>query len=141
MFAFIFVIGFSSQAQDILGANEISSEWTLLKEQDGIKMYVSTEGCKVGPLEKQLEYIFIKIDNQNAESKDLHFQFALHYDEGCEGCDENLENERVITLEANSTTECDCTFENGELSYLIINPNYADTKVFEGLELINFKIQ
>ena len=137
---FTLLIGFTSFSQNIIKATDLNSEWTLVKDQDGIKMYVSTEGCKVGPLKKPLEYVFIKIENQNSESKDLYFQLGIHYDEGCEGCEEHNESQRAITLEANSTIECDCTFENGNLSYLIINPNYTDTKVFEGIELINFKI-
>ena len=102
-FVFALFIGFTSFSQDVIKPSEISSEWTLVKEQDGIKMYISTEGCKVGPLEKPLEYIFIKIENLNSESKNLYFQFGLHYDEGCEGCEEHKESERAINIAAKAS--------------------------------------
>lgn len=140
LFAFILVLGFSSQAQDLVLANEINSEWKLLKEQNGVELYISTEGCKVGPLEKPLEYIFVKVVNTTDENKDVYFQLALHFDEGCVGCDDKNESKRAINIPANSTLTGDCSFEYGELSYLIINPNYTDTRILESLELIKFKI-
>ena len=138
---FALFLGNSAISQEMLNTSELNQEWSLLKEKDGVKLYARAEQCKVGPLVKPLSYVLMKIVNESSEYKTIYFQLGRHYDQGCEGCEETEENKKALNVSASTSIECDCTFANGELSFLIKNPNYADTRIFQSLELIDLIIE
>ena len=125
-------------AQNTLGAEELSSAWTLLKEEGDVKFYIRKDECQMGSLEKPFSYAFIKIENSSSAAKTVDFHVAVHFQSECVGCDANAETVKSVTVEANSSVETDCKFENGHLSVLIQNPNF-DSRVFKEIELMNFK--
>ena len=140
--AFVFSIFLSTTtfAQTGLKANELSQDWSLLTQQDGVSLFVKRMSCELNPSQKPLDYLLVKVVNESGEEVNSNFQIGLHYDEGCRGCEQNVETYRTVLLASNSSKECDCTFKNGELSLLIKNPNHSDDAVFESIELIDFKL-
>lgn len=142
-FAFVFFVFLSTTtfSQTAMNASELSTKWSLLTEQDGVKLFVKRESCKLHKTQKPLDYLLVKVVNESGEAVTSNFQIGLHYNEGCTGCEQNVETYRSVLLASNSSEECDCTFKsNGQLSLLIKNPNHLDDRVFESIELIDFKL-
>ncbi len=140
--AFVFSILLSSSlfAQTNVSANDLSKDWSLLKEQNGAKLFVKREACSINPSLKPLDYLLVKVVNENGDAVNSSFQIGLLFNNGCRGCEQNVETLRTVIVEANSSKECDCSFKNGEMSLLIKNPNHSDDAVFEGIQLIDFKL-
>lgn len=137
LFAFL-IIG-SVNAQE-LSSGQLSDQWTLLKEEGDIQLYVRKDECKMGSLEKPFSYTFIKIVNNGTTEHTVDFNLAVHFENECIGCVANFENTKHINVSANSSLETGCSFENGALAVLIQNPNFGDHRIFQGLELKNFKL-
>ncbi|MCH2224368.1 MAG: hypothetical protein MK066_06315 [Crocinitomicaceae bacterium] len=137
MFSFL-IIG-NVNAQD-MSSSQLSKQWTLLKEEGDIQLYVRKDECKMGSLEKPFSYTFIKIVNNGTTDHTVNFDLAVHFENECIGCISNPETTKHIKISANSSLETDCSFENGALAVLIQNPNFGDKRIFTGLELKNFKL-
>ncbi|MGB0914488.1 MAG: hypothetical protein ACPGVI_00380 [Crocinitomicaceae bacterium] len=127
-------------AQSEVAAADLTQDWSLVNQEDGVNIYVRKEACKVGPLEKPLVYVFYKIENTNADAKNVYFQAGLKYDQECIGCNGEEESSKAINVLGNTSVECDNTFAKGLLSSLITNPNYPDSRVFESVMLLDIKI-
>ncbi len=140
LLVFAFFASLSVFAQSELSAAGLNQDWSLINQEEGVNIYVRKESCKVGPLEKPLVYVFYKIENTNPEAKNVYFQAGLKYDQECIGCNGEEESRKAVNVTENSSIECDNTFAKGELSSLIINPNYPDSRVFESIILLDIKI-
>jgi hypothetical protein len=121
---------------------EITSDWKLLSEKDGLKLFIKSETCQIEGAPKPFDYVFIKLENSNSEDKSINFQLGVNYNQLCVGClaTEN-EAQRNIVIPANSTLFGDSTFERGELSYLIANHNGVYNYTFNSIRLIYLNIQ
>ena len=140
LLVFAMFASISAYAQSNVAANDLTQEWSLVSQENGVNIYIRKEFCKVGPQAKLLTYVFYKVENTSASSKDVYFQAGLKYDQECIGCNGEEENRKAINVPANSSIECDCTFANGLLSSLITNPNYPDSRKFEAVQLSDIKI-
>ena len=120
----------------------LTTDWNLLSETNGIKIFLRTETCQVQGAPKPFDYAFIKLENSNSVAKTIDFQLGLNYTGTCIGCSENdSEAKRNIVIPANSVLIGDATFEKGELSYLIANHNSPAKLELKSIKLINLNIQ
>jgi len=140
LLVFTLFASLSAYAQHEVAANDLTLEWSLVSQEDGVNIYLRKDYCKVGPQTKLLPYIFYKFENTTAVAKDIYFAAGLKYDQECIGCNGETESKKAVNVPANSFVECDCTFKNGMLSSLITNPNYSDTRTFESVQLLDIKI-
>lgn len=143
---FILSLFFSSSAvaQVELKAEQLSPEWTLMAEQNGVEFYVRQQGC---PFEgsrtgKDADLALIKVVNTNNQTVQITFQVAKLYTEGCDDCEKTEESVKVIAVEGQTVVEGDCSFKNGQLIETISNPNISNSsRTFEGLRLMEFKVK
>jgi hypothetical protein len=131
--------GINSFAQESLNTNEITSNWNVISQSSELTMLIRKEDVKVGPLKQPLSYLFLKIENNTSNEIVKDIQLAMNFSYGCEGCESNKENIRRFTIAPNSSIEGDNTFQKGELSYLINNPNFGEIKTLISIELIDIK--
>lgn len=115
-------IGLAANAQS-LSKDEINSDWTLVMSQDGIEFYAKTQECDLAPGKLPFEYAMLKVVNTTSENKYVTYNIAMHFEEGCSGCEESSETNYVVQLDANSSVEGDCNFEVRGLAGLMNNPN------------------
>jgi hypothetical protein len=124
-----------------LKKSELTNDWTLLSESNGVKLFVKSENCQVQGAPKTFDYLFIKLENTNLESKKVDLQLGMNFNEMCIGCSANsTESKREIIVPANSTVMGDATLQRGELSYLIANHN-ATVYTFKSVKLVHLNIQ
>jgi hypothetical protein len=90
---------------------------------------------------KPLYYSFLKIENTTNEKVFLVFNYGLQFEEGCSGCDDYSEYHVEIAIEPNQTLEGDCTFSNGQLTRLIVNPNLSGGWKFKEEKITNINVQ
>ncbi len=124
-----------------LKKSELTNDWTLFSETNGVKLFVKSETCDVQGAPKPFEYVFIKLENTNSESKTVDLQFGMNFNQLCIGCSlSDIEAKRKIVVPANSILMGDATFKRGELSYLIANHN-ATVYTFQSVKLIHLNVQ
>ena len=141
LLVFLCLVQLSVYGQELKKA-DLTSEWNLFSEKDGIKIFLRSETCDVQGAAKPFDYTFIKVENTNSEEKIVDLQLGMNYNGNCIGCSVNdIEAKRKITVPANSFLLGDCTFERGELSYLIENKNYPNAFAFKSVKLIYLNIQ
>jgi len=140
LLVFALFASISTYAQNTTPAEELTPEWSLVSQKDGVNIYLRKDFCKVGPQVKLLPYIFYKFENTTTVAKTIYFTAGLKYDQECIGCNGEDESKKAVNVPANSFVSCDCTFKNGTLSSLITNPNYPDTRTFESVQLLDIKI-
>ena len=132
--------GFTAMSQSKLNASEINSDWTLLSEKDGVKMYVQKGECQMGNVETPFTYGFLKVENTTNTEKHVNFNINLFYTDGCAGCDNNNGEYASITVAPNSSLEGGCSSQNGQLGLLIRNPLQTDYQEFTHLTLNDIKV-
>lgn len=140
IFTLLLVFIGSTAFSQSLNANEINDDWTLLTEQDGIKMYVQKGECQMGNVETPFTYGFLKVENSTTSTKHVNFNINLFYADGCAGCDNHNEEYSSITIEPNSVLTGECSFKIGQLALLIRNPLQTDYQDFKKLSLIDLKV-
>ena len=122
--------------------SDLTNDWKLFSENNGLKMFLRSETCKIEGAPKPFDYVFIKLENTTSEEKTIDFQLGLNYQETCVGCStEDHEAKRNFTIPANTTWMGDNTFVRGKMSYLIQNHNGLDNKTFKSIKLIYLNIQ
>ena len=136
----ITLFGITTYGQTELSASDLTSEWQLMQEEAGIQFFVKQEYCKRPASEKKSQYSFVNLVNTTDSDVTVQFQLGVQYDEGCNGCIGNAESIKTVIVPANSSLEGDCSFENYQLSVLIKNLNHNNSREFESLKLVEFKI-
>jgi len=137
---FIFA-GFTTMAQQNFNAEQLNSEWTLLNTDNGVELYIQKIECKVDGVEQPFTYGFLKVVNTTNQEQKVGINIQLIYSDGCVGCNNPNEDYKMVSVAANSTVACDCSFEdNPELGLLIRNPLQTNLQEFENLSLIDFKV-
>lgn len=142
IFGFTF-LAFQSISQISVKPNDIDSEWKSLQNDETIEVFVRQESCKLNGPAKPFDFGFFKVVNNTDRDLNLTFQVAIRYENGsCNGCDANNESVRSVTVPAAGSIESDCTFENGELSFLLRNPLVAASEnKINSIEILNLQIQ
>lgn len=116
---------------------ELTNSWTLVKTIDQVEIYAVQQECSVTGKGQSWIYASLRIVNNSSEQKNVHFNFGLKFEEGCDGCKSPTEASRNISIQAGQTLVGDCSFEHGELSRLIRNPNLQGGWNFQNIELNN----
>ena len=141
-FLLVFAIfaSISTFAQSEVAAADLTQEWSLINQKEGINIYVRTETCKMGPIKKPLVYAFFKFENTTKETLDINFQAAVKYDSGCIGCQVgDVETTHLISIQGNSAKEGDCNFKEANLSSFINDPALTG-RIFESISINTFKV-
>ncbi len=119
----------------------LSNEWLLLQEQDGVQVFAKSEPCKMAESSpKPFDIAFLKIVNNTNSEKKVAYNFVIEFTEGCTGCDEELESFFIQKVPANSTLEEDCSFKGQGMAHIIRNQNFSGGWNFEKVSITNLKI-
>ena len=111
LFILSFLLSFGAFAQETEINHDRKPAWSLLVENDGVKIYSQTVECPFEGMKPTI-YAFLKIENTNDAETMLHFNFGLQYTETCSGCDENSEFAQRVLIPANSSVEGSCSKPN-----------------------------
>ena len=129
-------------AQENFDATNLTSEWKVLKESNGLTFYVQKMACSQMYSKKDLIYVALKVENNTDQAIQIDYNFSLIYDETCSGCEVDGENRHSLTIPANSSIEGDCSNQGIGLDRIIENPNLA-TKGWElkGIDIKNINLK
>ena len=132
----------SLKAQTGIAPSSLKKDWSSLLLTEEIKIDIRKESCKIEHVSKPFDYAFLRVENSGQSELVVSFQLAVKYSDGtCAGCDTSVETVRTIIIPANSTLESDCSFKNGQLSYLLKSPFINASGVgIESLEITNLQI-
>lgn len=103
-----------------------SNEWQIVKSQNGIEYYSKITGCEIRP-NTVYDYVVFKIVNTNTYAVDLNLGFEIHFEEGCNGCDDDLESSISLHLNPGESIESSCSSLDNKLAYFILNPNFNES--------------
>lgn len=112
-----------------------SNTWQLLHEENGVQFYGMDTYCSNETDEKAHHFALLKIVNNNGQLVTLNFGFALEFEEGCSGCNEDSEFFIRLEIPAHSSLEGSCDDQSGKLTRIIRNMNlpggwnYLATKI------------
>jgi hypothetical protein len=129
---------FSASAQSLEQPN---TDWVELTRKDGVIFWIKRQECSIVETQKPLQYAFMRIENTNAENKQLSFNFGIQYTDVCSGCDDFSENHVDLSISGNRTIEGDCSFENHLLTRLIYNPNHQHGRTFVKEVITNLTVK
>jgi hypothetical protein len=138
LFIFALLISMQSFSQ---GKLKTSQDWSLLKEQNGIKIFSRLSECDMIEGQKPLVYSFIKIENTTNIAQSISFDHVLAFKEGCDGCVPNPECAVVLSIPGNSSLEADCNINGHILSRIVANPNLLGGWSFEKTLIKNLQIK
>ncbi len=114
---------------------ELTPEWQLISQQDGVKIYVKEQHCDLNKNGKPVVFSMLRLVNETSDKKSITYNYIHQYDQGCEGCNENPERVFNFELESNSQIEEDCRISHAGLSLTIHNPNVTSTWKFESVSI------
>ena len=143
IYSFFFFTLFASSSvfsQERMTEDQLSEEWQLIQEQDDVKFYVQEMDCSFDYLEKPLKYIFVRIENNSINDLRVQYNIALHFEEGCSGCEEESEFNSGVVIKANSSIEATCKTKEKELTHVIVNPNLKGGWSFESVSIMHVNI-
>ncbi len=138
LFVLSMLISVQSFAQQKLKTSE---DWSLLKEQNGVKIYSRLSECDMIEGKKKLVYSFLKIENTTNQALSVSFDHVLAFKEGCDGCIPNPECTALVNVPANSSLEADCNINGHVLSRIVANPNLLGGWSFEKTIIKNLQIK
>lgn len=118
-----------------------NTDWSQIINKEGVIFSTKRNSCEMVGNSKQLYYSFLKIENTTSEKVFVAFNYGLQFEEGCSGCDDYSEHHVEIAIEPNQTLEGDCTFTNGQLTRLIVNPNLSGGWKFKEEKITNINVQ
>lgn len=137
----VVMITTSLTAQVELNADDLSADWQLINETNGVKIYFSKQECQMGSVEQPFIYGFLKVVNTTGNEISLNYRYNLQYEDGCVGCGDSDEYDMYQRLSAGETLEGDCSFKNDQLVLLLKNPlQYMYTEL-KSVEIINIKVE
>lgn len=137
-FVLSLMISANSFAQQKL---KTSDDWSLLKEQNGVKFYSRLSECDMIEGQKKLVYSFLKIENTTNQALSISFDHVLAFKEGCDGCVPNPECAVAVNIPANAVLEADCNINGHVLSRIVANPNLLGGWYFEKTLIKNLQIK
>lgn len=129
--------GFS---QNVITADKLSQDWSLLTAKDGVEVYLKQEKCDVGAPDA-FTYAFIRLVNTNTTEKSVEFNFQIIFDNECYGCGDTRESKHMLAVPASTSVEGESTMKIGELALLINNPYQLNSGTLESinLDILNIK--
>lgn len=132
---------FSSASFMAQNLGNLTNDWQLLQDQDGVQIYAKQDACKMADsAPKPFDIAFLKIVNNTNSEKKVAYNFVIEFTEGCNGCDDELESFFIQTVPANSSLEEDCNFKFEGMAHIVRNPNFNGGWNFEKVSVSNLKI-
>lgn len=108
-------------SQEKFPVESITSEWTFYKDVKGIKFHVKKEVYSSnGRLD--VDYVVLKLENTTDKELTISYNLAVHYNEGCNGCN-STEYYKTLVIPAHSSIEGKMTDGNSPVVMLLVNPN------------------
>ena len=114
---------------------QLSSEWQIIAQQDGVDVYVKEQNCDLNKNGKPVIFSMLKIVNTTNQEKSVSYKYMHQYDQGCDGCGESSERNFTVNLEPNAQIEESCDIKNAGLSLSIYNPNVTSSWKFESVSI------
>lgn len=141
----LFFVGFmlftsSVFSQERLPVEAIKSDWTLFKEVKGVKFYIKEQLVETNDGRKPINYAVVKLENTTNKELKLLYNLEVHYNLGCNNCNQNSESRQLITLAPKSTVVGKIEDGNTPLSTLVINRNLNNGWIPEYISLGNLII-
>lgn len=115
---------------------KVTESWNLLKSQEGIEVYSKIITCETEGFSTPINYLIYKVSNTNSTSQTVGLQFAIHFEEGCNGCGGSEETYTEIKLNAQQSIEASCSNFGERLSYFILNPSFEGSWTYTHSEVI-----
>lgn len=138
LLVFIAMVSFSGVCQSTITASNLSENWTLLTTKDGVEVYLKQEKCNVGA-DNLFTYAFVRLVNTNSIETSVEFDFHVKFDTGYAGSGDIKKTNHIISINASSSIEGDCTF--GALSLLTHNPYLIEPGILESIDLVLLNIK
>ncbi len=123
IFLLFFLSTFSLIGQERIPYKSLSSDYTLIKSENGLNFYAKISKELIYADKAPFEFGIIKIENTTGKSVQVAYNFAVQYDEGCVNCNQATENYKWINLAAGQVIEGKSSNGTTPTSTLILNPN------------------
>lgn len=137
LFLFLFLSG-SLMAQSL---GNLTKDWKLMQEVEGVQIYARVEPCKMSEQSpKPFDIAFLKIVNNTNQEVELAYNFVIKYTEGCNGCDGRDESYFTQTIAPMSSLIEDCGFKYKGMAHIVRNRNFDGGWNFEEVSIDNLKI-
>ena len=137
----LLTMSFQSNSQTALKLNELSSDWKLLHQEEGVQFFVKKESCSFPKNELPFVYTMLKIENTTDQPKKVTYNYVQYFEEGCDGCDANGERTFTFEVAPNSSIEGNCNSTFAGLSGYVDNPNFDGGWHFESVKLMFLTIE
>ena len=132
---------FSSASFMAQSLGNLTNEWQLMQEKDGVQVFAKVEPCKMSEqTPKPFDIAFLKIVNNTNQDIAVAYNFVIEFAEGCNGCDGRDESRFNQKIPANTTIAEDCSFKQNGMSHIIRNRNFDGGWNFEKVSITNLKI-
>lgn len=138
----LLIAGISFISKSSHAQSQFSSDWTLVKEQDGIKIYTKLASCDRHTRDEQM--VFVKVENTNSEAAIVHYHLDQYYDGECKTCnDQNHEYSAFIDLGAGAIMQGSCGYAEKGLSAFAgwITDGQAEPLMLTKLEISDIDIR
>lgn len=141
LFSMFSILSLMSFGQIEIGMEEMRSDWKLIKQENGVEVYVSVMECQMGNVKQPFLYGSVKVVNSTAVAKNVSFTYELYYTDGCSGCGASDEYTKYISVAGNATSEGSCDFQKPENTILLVNPLQTEMTDLEKLVINDFKVK
>lgn len=135
------ILSMISFGQIEVSMEEMRSDWKLIKQENGVEVYISVMECQMGNVKQSFLYGSVKVVNTIADAKNVSFTYELYYADGCSGCGASDEYTKYIDVAANATAEGSCDFQKPEFTILLVNPLQTEMTELEKLVINDFKVK
>lgn len=135
------ILSLMSFGQIEVGMEEMRSDWKLIKQENGVEVYISVMECQMGNVKEPFLYGSVKVVNNTADTKNVSFTYELYYTDGCSGCGASDEYTKYISVTGNATSEGNCDFQKPENTILLVNPLQTEMTDLEKLVINDFKVK
>lgn len=120
---FLFVL-FSASSFSLFAQSRNVNEWELVNADNGVEIYSQRVFCDIQEGLKPFEYVVFKAINTSSEKLNVHLQFEIYFEEGCNGCQGKDETAADLVLNPGESIEGSCENLENKLAYYILNPNF-----------------
>lgn len=141
LFSMFSILSLVSFGQIEIGMEEMRSDWKLIKQENGVEVYISVMECQMGNVKQPFLYGSVKVVNKTADAKNVSFTYELYYTDGCSGCGASDEYTKYISVVGNSSSEGNCDFQKPENTILLVNPLQTEMTDLEKLVINDFKVK
>jgi hypothetical protein len=117
-------------------SNAQSNDWQLMKTQNGIEVYSRIISCDTEGSTIPFDYLVFKVKNTTSQSLNVSLQFEIHFEEGCNGCENSRETSTEISLNSGESIEASCSNFEYRLAYLTLNPNFQGSWSYSHSEVL-----